>query len=364
MEISKIIDLYKDAVIQIATPYSTGTGFYLSICNLIVTNEHVVRDNKSVVIDGNSIEKQLVNVLFVDPKYDLAFLKVPEEHDMPAIEMGIDPVLKEGDTVVAVGHPYGLKFGATQGIISNLLHKENDINYIQHDAALNPGNSGGPLINRTGQLIGVNTFIIRDGNNIGFSLPSNYLNLTIKEFLKGGYAPGVRCVSCMNIAFESGEVSKYCNHCGSKINTLSDIEVYEPLGINKTIEEMLSRLNYNIELARRGPNNWEILRGSAKITISYHEKTGLIVGDALLCLLPKQNIKRLYEFLLRENYKNESLNFSVRNRDILISLLIYDQYLNTETATEIFNQLFEAADKYDDILVQEFGAIWKEEGSS
>ncbi len=360
-EISKVIDKFKNVVIQIATPYSTGTGFYLDKFNLIVTNEHVVRDNKTVVIDGTSIDKQIVDVTYVDPKYDLAFLKVPEKHNMPKIEINLEGSLKEGQIVVAVGHPYGLKFGATQGIISNLLHQENDINYIQHDAALNPGNSGGPLINKTGELVGVNTFIIRDGNNIGFSLPVNYLQLTIDEFLQGKYKKGVRCNSCMNIVFEEEKGSKYCTHCGARITMISSIEVYEPLGINKTIEKMLTNLGYNIELSRRGPNNWEVNRGSARITISYHEKTGLIVGDALLCLLPKDNIKRLYEFLLRENYKNESLNFSVRNQDILISLLIYDQYLNTETANAIFNQLFEAADKYDDILVKEFGAIWKEE---
>lgn len=361
IEISKVIDLFKDVVIQIATPYSTGTGFYLDKYNLIVTNEHVVRDNQTVVIDGTSIEKQIVDVIYVDPKYDLAFLKVPENHQMPGIEINLNESLKEGQMVVAVGHPYGLKFGATQGIISNLLHQENDIQYIQHDAALNPGNSGGPLINRKGELIGVNTFIIRDGNSIGFSLPVNYLQLTIDEYMVGNYKKGVRCNSCMNIVFEENESIKYCTYCGSKIKMISGIEVYEPLGINKTIEKMLTKLGYNIELSRRGPNNWEVNRGSARITISYHEKTGLIVGDALLCLLPKDNIKRLYEFLLRENYKNESLNFSVRNQDILISLLIYDQYLNTETASTIFNQLFEAADKYDDILVKEFGAIWKEE---
>ena len=360
-KISQYIDRFKDVVIQIATPYSTGTGFYLSKYDVIVTNEHVVRDNQTVVIDGTSIDKQIVDVIYVDPKYDIAFLKVPDEHEMPPIDINAAEILKEGQTVVAVGHPYGLKFGATQGIISNLLHQENDINYIQHDAALNPGNSGGPLINSNGELIGINTFIIRDGNNIGFSLPAHYLELTIEEFLKGDYRKGVRCISCMNIVFESEDSIKYCTSCGAKITMISNIEVYEPLGINKTIEKMLTDLGYNIELARRGPNNWEVVRGSAKITISYHEKTGLIVGDALLCLLPKDNIKRLYEFLLRENYKNESLNFSVRNQDILISLLIYDQYLNSETAHKIFNQLFEAADKYDDILVKDFGAIWKED---
>jgi serine protease Do len=152
-----VIDMYKDVVIQIATPYSTGTGFYLKKYDLIITNEHVVRDNVEVVIDGKTFEKQLTQVLFVDPKYDLAFLKTPEDNGMPEIEIDGLVELNEGDRVIAVGHPFGLKYTATQGIISNLLHQQQNVNYIQHDAALNPGNSGGPLINLEGKVIGVNT---------------------------------------------------------------------------------------------------------------------------------------------------------------------------------------------------------------
>ena len=364
MDLNSIISQFKKVVIQIATPYSTGTGFFLTDYQLIVTNEHVVRDNREVVIDGEVLQKQMVPVIFVDPKYDLAFLGAPDKVDMPTIPIKKIRNVKEGDTVIAVGHPYGMKFGATQGIVSSTMHNEDDINYIRHDAALNPGNSGGPLINKNGELIGVNTFIIRDGNSIGFSLPIKYLNIALEEFKKGNGQAGVRCNACLNIIFEKDQKSKYCHICGSNIKMISSIDPYEPLGINKTIESMLRQLNYNVELSRRGPNNWEIIHGSATITISYHTKSGLIVCDAFLCLLPKQDIQPLYEYLLRENYKNESLTFSVKNQDIIISLLIYDQYLNTETATKIFKNLFSAADHYDDILVKDFGASWKEEKST
>lgn len=364
MDLNSIISQYKKVVIQIATPYSTGTGFYLTDYNLIVTNEHVVRDNREVVIDGESIEKQMVPVIFVDPKYDLAFLGAPDMTKLPTIKIRKNEEVKEGDGVIAVGHPYGMKFGATQGIVSSTMHNEGDINYIRHDAALNPGNSGGPLINKSGELIGVNTFIIRDGNSIGFSLPVKYLAIALEEFQNGRGQAGVRCNACLNIIFEADQKSRYCHICGSKIKMISSIASYEPLGINKTIESMLRQLEYNVELSRRGPNNWEINHGSATITISYHTKSGLIVCDAFLCLLPKDNIQPLYEYLLRENYRNESLTFSVRNQDIIISLLIYDQYLNTESATEIFKNLFSAADHYDDILVNQFGAFWKEERST
>ena len=356
-----IIESFKDVVIQIATPYSTGTGFYLNEFELIVTNEHVVRDNRQVVIDGKLISKQLVDVVYVDPKYDLAFLAKPQQDEMPEIQLGSNQELKEGARVIAVGHPFGLKYTATQGIISNLLHQQNNMQYIQHDAALNPGNSGGPLVNLEGNVIGVNTFIIRDGHNIGFSLPVHYLEDTLSEYLKHSGESGVRCTSCLNLVFEKTVEDGYCPHCGTKITLISDLEIYEPVGVNKTIEDMLNRLEHNVDLSRRGPNNWQINQGSAKINISYHEKTGLIVGDAYLASLPKTEIKPLYKYLLQQNYLLEGLTFSVREQDIIISLLIYDQYLNVETGTTLFKHLFEAADHYDNILVEEYGANWKSE---
>ena len=74
----KIINSYSEVVVQIATPYSTGTGFYLKKYNLIVTNEHVVRDNRNVIVKVNGLKKQLSQVLYLDPTHDLAFLEMPD----------------------------------------------------------------------------------------------------------------------------------------------------------------------------------------------------------------------------------------------------------------------------------------------
>ncbi len=359
MDIQKIIDQYRNAVIQIATPYSTGTGFYLYEYDIIITNEHVVRDNKNVVINGKSMEKQMVSVLYVDPKYDLAFLSSPSTHKMSDLKLSSKKIFQEGDTVVAVGHPFGLKFTATQGILSSLEHVQKNITYLQHDAALNPGNSGGPLIDFHGDIIGVNTFIIRNGNNIGFSLPVKTLHEAILDFKEGKGVAGVRCNSCSNVVFENTVDSGYCNICGSEITMIADLETYEPVGINKSIESLLVDLGYDINLSRKGPSNWQIIHGSADIQVSYYEKTGLIVGDAFLCKLPKKDIKPIYTFLLQQNFNLEGLTFSVKDQAIILSLLIYDQYFKINTAKELFKQLFETADKYDVLLVEEFGAEWK-----
>lgn len=357
----EIINLYKKVIVQIATPYSTGTGFYLKDFNLIITNEHVVRGNQEVVINGEGFEKQISKVIFLDVRLDLAFLEAPQSIDAPQVNLFQRETLERGENVIAVGHPFGLKYSATQGIVSNVDQEKNDIVYIQHDAALNPGNSGGPLINTQGEIVGVNTFIIQNGNNVGFSLPVKNLQETIVEFQSFENQIGVRCSSCTNLVFEKTIDNGYCPHCGAKVQLPSQVEEYEALGVSKTIEELLGKMGHNVGLSRIGPNNWEIIKGSATINISYHEKTGLIMGDASLCLLPKENIKPLYEYLLKQNYEIEGLTFSIRENDIVLSLLIYDRYLNMDTGTKLFEHLFQKADDYDNILVEEYGAIWKNE---
>lgn len=359
-----VIERFKNIVIQIATPYSTGTGFYVPSANLIVTNDHVVRDNCEVIIDGNLIERDIVKVIYSDPQHDLAFLEMPQQVEgAMQVKFGQSELVKDGDAVVAVGHPMGLKFTFTQGIVSTAdrLMENSNLRYVQTDAAFNPGNSGGPLVNKAGEVIGVNSSIFQNANNIGFALQIDYLTTAIAEYKKHHGEVAVRCISCSNLVLESTQEAGYCEHCGAKVLLPSTIRPYEPHGISRTIEDMLEQSGYDVKLSRLGPNNWEIRQGSARIYISYHEKTGLIEGDAYLALLPKGNIKPIYEYLLRQNYDVEGLTFSInpKGQDIILSLMIYDRYLNTDTGMKLFKRLFEKADYYDNVLVEQFGALWK-----
>lgn len=359
MDTKSIIEQYKNTVIQIATPYSTGTGFYLSSYDLIITNEHVIRDNMEVVIDGEGIDKQLVKVIYIDQKYDLAFLAVPSQHTMPTLKLREEESpIKEGEEIIAVGHPFGLKYTVTKGIISSTVHEVSGVNYLQHDAALNPGNSGGPLISKEGRIIGVNTFVVKNGSNIGFSLPVNYLKDAIVNFKNGNGEKGVRCNACEHLVFENTINDKYCPKCGTKIKMISGIEKYQPEGINRSIEELLIDMGYDIDLSRMGPSNWTVKKGSAKINIAYHEKSGLITGDAYLATLPEGDISKLYTYILKQNYDLEGLTFSVKGQDIILSLLIFDQYMEREVTRKLFDHLTSTADHYDDILVDDFGAEW------
>ncbi|MBD0280563.1 MAG: trypsin-like peptidase domain-containing protein, partial [Flavisolibacter sp.] len=108
MTTQQIIELYRPAIIQIATQTSTGTGFYVKEFDLIVTNEHVVGKNAEVTIAGRLFERRITTVLYTDRKHDLAFLHPPDHVPLAEVKLGRYEDLRDGEVVVAIGHPYGL----------------------------------------------------------------------------------------------------------------------------------------------------------------------------------------------------------------------------------------------------------------
>jgi serine protease Do len=361
MTIQETIEKNQNSVVQIATKTSTGTGFYLHAYDIIVTNYHVIKDNNRVTVKGKTFSKKLADVTFFDERYDLAFLMPPVSlKEVPELKLGEYEKLKDGDMVVAIGHPYGLNYTATQGVISRVNRVQNGINYIQVDAAINPGNSGGPLVNMDGDVVGVNTFIIKGGDNLGFALPSSYLKEALEQYMphRGEFA--LRCPSCATLVTQNTlDAGKYCPNCGTKIEFPKRTEVDEtPVsGIAKTVEDILEKLGHDRELARDGQNRWEVEEGSAKIKISYNPENYFIVSDAYLCKLPKTGIKELYTYLLKENFSLRGKLFSLQGENIVMSSLIYDLDLTADAGESLFKELFQKADYYDNLLMEQYKCL-------
>ena len=362
-----IIDQQQAAIIQIATPYSFGTGFYLTKYDLIVTNEHIVRDADRVVVVGDGFEKQLVRVLFWDARLDLAFLEGPKDGTLQKIELCLKTV-ELGDKVLAMGHAFGDEFVVETGEITNVNYEQEGTTFWQHSALLSSGNSGGPLLDATGKVIAINTFLLRDGVNFGYSLPATIIEKSINQFLETGRLISSICYDCNFLVTEKNVKKNRCSNCSKVVILPSFVEPYVAFGIPKTIENIIESTGHNVELSRRGPNNWVIQQGSASIDVAYYEKKGLITGDAYLCQLPKENeendvriVREIYHYMLKQNYQVEGLNFSVKGNDVVLSLLIYDRYLNANTGAKLFKHLFERADHYDNILVEKYGAKWRKE---
>jgi len=361
MEMQAIIESFQPAIIQIATQGGTGTGFYLKEFDMIVTNNHVVDINAEVTIAGKMFEKTLSRVWYTDRKHDLAFLEAPKNIAFPDIHLGRYETMKDGDEVVAIGHPYGLNYTATQGVISKVDRIREGLKYIQIDAAINPGNSGGPLVNENGEIIGVNSFIIRGGDNLGFALPVNYLREALQLYIPNKGQPSTRCFSCDYLVLPSNiDSGKYCPSCGTEVTLpqLPEKEV-EPVGTAKLIEEILKDLGKDVKLAREGVNNWTVKEGSAKIRIVYNPENYFIAGDAYLCQLPTDvtRIKPLYQFLLQENYLLNGLVLSCVKQNIVLSRVMYDLDITKENGTAVFQLLFKKADEYDDFLKKEYQCV-------
>ncbi len=170
-----------------------GSGIVISPDGLVLTNSHVVgsakqirlRDIEGIVTDAR--------VLGVDPDTDLALLRADGMRDLPYASLGNSKSLRRGQLVVAIGNPLGFESTVTAGVVSALGRSIRSVNgrtiedVIQTDAALNPGNSGGPLVSSAAEVIGINTAIISGAQGICFAVASNTAQFVLSEIIRHGY---------------------------------------------------------------------------------------------------------------------------------------------------------------------------------
>ena len=161
---------------------SCGTGCIIDKRGIILTSAHVIEDENCVIVTMSNGQNYKARVLkrFGDNR-DIALLKIDTATDLKTVKLGNSEKIKVGQKVLAIGNPFGFSGTLTQGIISRIDYVKNR---IQTDAAINPGSSGGPLLNKNGEIIGINQAIYNPDNNIsnigiGFAIPINI----VKEYL-------------------------------------------------------------------------------------------------------------------------------------------------------------------------------------
>ena len=180
-DFSGIIDDAIKGVVTIKTDISQGTGFIIDNDGYVVTNYHVMEGATAAAIYTYEGDTHNVALIGYDDNFDIALLKI--EGIFERLKLANSDDVQIGKKVIAIGNPLGLQFSVSEGIVS-AVHRTglNDIQaYIQTDAALNPGNSGGPLIDKNGKVIGINNFKIGNGENLGFALESNYIKDVVND---------------------------------------------------------------------------------------------------------------------------------------------------------------------------------------
>jgi len=175
--------------------HGLGSGFLISPDGYIVTNNHVVEDATEIRVTMNDRESYTARLVGTDPLTDLAVIKI-NGANLPSVPWGDSTQLRPGQTVLAFGNPFGFRFTVTRGIVSGLNRANPDNSdprrpggFIQTDAAINQGNSGGALVDARGQVIGINTFLISPSgafSGMGFAIPSQIAKPVVESLIRNG----------------------------------------------------------------------------------------------------------------------------------------------------------------------------------
>jgi serine protease Do len=207
-----------------------GSGFIIDSKGIVVTNNHVIQGAEDIIVSVNGSKEYEAKVIGKDPYMDLAVLQIESDEKFKPVSFGDSDKARIGDWVVAIGNPFGFGGTVTSGIISS---RNRDIgltrydDFIQTDASINQGNSGGPLFNLDGEVIGINTAIIAPGRSgsigIGFAIPSNPASHVIEQLIEFGETKrGWLGVRIQMVTKEIADVEKLEEVAGALVASVSE----------------------------------------------------------------------------------------------------------------------------------------------
>ena len=231
-------DMFKEfGVPQERQSSALGSGFIIDQKGLVVTNNHVIQDAEDIIVRVNGDKEFNAKVIGADPLSDIAVLQLETDEKFIPVKFGDSDKARIGDWVIAIGNPFGLGGTVTSGIISARnrsigLSRYED--YIQTDASINSGNSGGPLFDMNGDVIGINTAILgRSGSiGIGFSIPSNSAKLVINQLIEFGETKrGWLGVRIQDVTKEIAEVEKLDEPRGALVASVAENSPSDKAGV-------------------------------------------------------------------------------------------------------------------------------------
>ena len=233
---------FEDMFKEFGTPQerkssALGSGFIIDEKGIVVTNNHVIQDAEDIIVRVNGDEEYKAKVIGADPLSDIAVLQLETKDKFTPVAFGDSDKARIGDWVIAIGNPFGLGGTVTSGIISARnrsigLSRYED--YIQTDASINSGNSGGPLFDMNGDVIGINTAILgRNGSiGIGFSIPANSAKIVIDQLIEFGETKrGWLGVRIQDVTQEIADVEKLDEPRGALVASVAEKSPSEKGGI-------------------------------------------------------------------------------------------------------------------------------------
>ena len=341
------------AIFKVNTSNGSGSAFFLRDKNVFITNHHVVAGSKQVALEDHNHNRYFARVIQINPEADIAILKSEIDIEIPHLNIETANPPQSRDQVFVLGFPFGMPFTVTEGIVSSPKQLMEGRYYIQTDAAVNPGNSGGPVISSNGNVIGITTSKFNNADNVGFAIPVEHLinDLTSLE-QNTDHVFSLKCTSCSTLVFDKKE---YCDNCGANIdpNQFNDTV---PTEIEKFCEEAIQDFGINPVLARTGYEFWEFHKGSSMIRIFVFNNSYLYCTSPINNM-PTQNLEEFYRYILSD--VNQPYQLGIYENKVYIS---YREHISAvfgdrrEEVKQTLMNFLQTADDMDDYLSNEFGA--------
>jgi serine protease Do len=341
--------LLNEVIFKVNTAYGSGTCFGLANQNVFVTNYHVVQAFKEVCIENNAKHSFLAKVIMVDPTRDIAILRSEQKFDMPQLELAPNG-LQRGEKAFVAGFPYGMPLGLTQGIVSATNQMMENKPYIQVDAAVNPGNSGGPLLNERNQVVGIIVSKFSNADNMGFAIPVDALIETLPQIAEAKNSFSLKCASCDTLLFNK---TKFYPSCGAQIDERL-FDDYQLTKLGLFCESAISKIGINPVIARKGQEFWEFYVGSAMVRMFVCYTNYLFVTSPLNNI-PKRDIEPLFTYLLGDPVTPYQLG--VYDNLIYISYRIAIVDTDTKFRDKLIENIagiLQKADDMDDFLLNTY----------
>ena len=298
---------------------SLGSGFIIDKKGLVVTNNHVIQGAEDILVRVNGEKEYKVKVVGSDPLSDIALLEIISKENFIPVKFGDSDKARIGDWVIAIGNPFGFGGTVTSGIISarnRELGLSRYEDYIQTDASINQGNSGGPLFDLNGDVIGINTAILGSSGSIGigFAIPSNSASLVVNQLLEFGETKrGWLGVRIQEVTKEIAEVEKLEKPKGALVASVSEKSPAKKAGI-KPGDIILEFDGKEIDTMKTLPKIVAKTEVGKNVVVKIWRNKKLISKKVLLGRLEssKEFKKELNKDKKKETTEIESLKIKVR----------------------------------------------------
>lgn len=344
-------------VFKVTHSGGSGSCFYLKSYDLFVTNYHVVEGFHEVALHDNDRNPYLGRVVLVNPALDIALLAVEGDFtSLPELNLA-EKESQAGNKIYVAGYPYGMPFTITEGSVSSPKQLIDGKYYLQTDAAVNPGNSGGPMLNDNGEVVGVTVSKLTEADNMGFGIRVETLRKlleTVGELDRTVFQ--VQCGSCDELIAEEEE---FCPSCGDKLPE-GVFEERKQSPVAEFVESAIAQMGINPVLARNGYDSWLFHKGSSQIRIFVYDGNYLF-STSPINLLPKREVEPVLDYMLSEDFGPYKLG--IDGRQIYIAYRIHLADITDDSQEEVRQNIVNLAlraDEMDNMMVERFGCEFSE----